>query len=241
MLYLTYFFKSNELPMRLAAFWCVRRVTDIIAPIIAFGVLRMRGVLGYEGWRWLFLIEGIIMFTIAIWSIFMMNPSPTQTKRPWRPNGWFSEREETILVNRILRDDPSKCGMHNRQGITLKMLWKSLSDYELWPIYIFGLLWEMPVGPPDLYLTLTLRNLGFGTFDANLLSIPCQFLGAVNMCITVYFSTIWNERAAFGIWTQFWYLPNLIAMAVLPTGTSAWAQYAVVTVLLSYPSRGLPF
>lgn len=92
-LYLTYFFKSAEFPIRLALFWTVRRVTDIIAPIIAFGVLRMRGVLGYEGWRWLFLIEGIIMLFIGIWSIFMMAPSPTQTKRPWRPKGWFNERE----------------------------------------------------------------------------------------------------------------------------------------------------
>ncbi|KAM0330100.1 hypothetical protein ACHAQA_004272 [Verticillium albo-atrum] len=171
-LYLTYFFKGNELPFRLAMFWCVRRITDIIAPIIAFGVLRMRGVLGYEGWRWLFLIEGIIMLSIGIWSIFKMAPSPTQTKRPWRPKGWFNEREEKILVNRILRDDPSKCDMHNRQAINFKMLWNSLCDYELWPIYIFGLLWEIPAGPPDQYLTLTLRNLGFGTFDANLLSIP---------------------------------------------------------------------
>ncbi|KAM0276080.1 hypothetical protein ACHAQH_007099 [Verticillium albo-atrum] len=235
-LYLTYFFKGNELPFRLAMFWCVRRITDIIAPIIAFGVLRMRGVLGYEGWRWLFLIEGIIMLSIGIWSIFKMAPSPTQTKQPWRPNGWFNEREEKILVNRILRDDPSKCDMHNRQAINLKMLWNSLCDYELWPIYIFGLLWEIPAGPPDQYLTLTLRNLGFGTFDANLLSIPCQFIGAVMMCIMTYLSTRWNERALFGVFTQFWYLPNLIALAVLPNTAGPWAQFAIVTVLLSYPS-----
>lgn len=117
------------------------------------------------------------------------------------------------------------------------MLWKSLCDYELWPIYAFGLLWEIPVGPPDQYLTLTLRNLGFGTFDANLLSIPAQFTGAVTMCIMTYFSTRLNERALFGMLTQFWYLPNLIAMAVLPADASPWAQFAIVTVLLSYPSR----
>lgn len=174
---------------------------------------------------------------IGIWSIFMMAPSPTQTKRPWRKNGWFDEKEEKILVNRILRDDPSKCDMHNRQAINLKMLWKSLRDYELWPIYAFGLLWEIPAGPPDQYLTLTLRNLGFGTFDANLLSIPCQFIGAVNMFIMTYLSTIWDTRAFFGAFTQFWYLPNLIAMAVLPNTAGPWTQYAIVTVLLSYPSR----
>ncbi|KAL0783532.1 hypothetical protein CaCOL14_001438 [Colletotrichum acutatum] len=235
-LYLTYFFKSTELPFRLAMFWTVRRITDIVAPLLALGVLRMDGINGYEGWRWLFLIEGIITLSISVWSWFAMAASPTQTKAWWRPNGWFNEQEEKILVNRILRDDPSKCDMHNRQAITPKLLLKSLADWELWPIYIFGLLWEIPAGPPDQYLTLTLRNLGFNTNDTNLLSIPPQFLGAILMLIMTYLSEIWDTRALFGAFTQLWYLPNLIAMAVLPADASPWAQYAVVTVLLSYPS-----
>ncbi|KAJ0331380.1 hypothetical protein COL5a_002921 [Colletotrichum fioriniae] len=240
-LYLTYFFKSTELPFRLAMFWTVRRITDIVAPLLALGVLRMDGINGYEGWRWLFLIEGIITLSISVWSWFAMAASPTQTKAWWRPNGWFNEQEEKILVNRILRDDPSKCDMHNRQAITPKLLLKSLADWELWPIYIFGLLWEIPAGPPDQYLTLTLRNLGFNTNDTNLLSIPPQFLGAIFMLIMTYLSEIWDTRALFGAFTQLWYLPNLIAMAVLPADASPWAQYAVVTVLLSYPSRTSQF
>ena len=143
------------------------------------------------------------------------------------------------MVNRILRDDPSKGDMHNRQAINLKLLWKSLCDFDLWPIYIFGLIWEMPSGPPDQYLTLTLRNLGFGTFDANLLSIPAQAMGALTMCVMTYFSTRWDERALFGVLTQIWYLPNLVALAVLPSDSSPWVQFAVVSVLLSYPSRKL--
>ncbi|KZL84301.1 major facilitator superfamily transporter [Colletotrichum incanum] len=235
-LYLTYFFKSTELPFRLAMFWTVRRITDIVAPLLALGVLRMDGISGYEGWRWLFLIEGIITLSISIWSWFAMAASPTQTKAWWRPKGWFDEQEEKILVNRILRDDPSKSDMHNRQAITPKLLLKSLADYELWPIYIFGLLWEIPAGPPDQYLTLTLRELGFNTNDTNLLSIPPQFLGAICMLIMTYLSEIWDTRALFGAFTQLWYLPNLVAMAVLPSNSSPWVQYAVVTVLLSYPS-----
>lgn len=236
-LYLTYYFKSTELPFRLAMFWTVRRITDIVAPLLALGVLRMDGIHGYDGWRWLFMIEGILTLSISIWSWFSMAPSPTQTKAWWRPEGWFNEHEEKILVNRILRDDPSKCDMHNRQAITPKLLLKSLADWELWPIYVFGLIWEIPAGPPDQYLTLTLRNLGFDTNDTNLLSIPPQFLGAVFMLIMTYLSEIWDSRALFGAFTQLWYLPNLVAMAVLPADSSPWIQYAVVTVLLSYPSR----
>lgn len=153
------------------------RVTDIVAPILAVGLLRLRGWHGKEGWRWLFLFEGLLTLVIGIWSWFMMAPSPTQTKSWWRPKGWFNEREETIMVNRILRDDPSKGDMHNRQAVDLKLLWKSLIDYDLWPMYIIGFMFLIPPGPPDQYLTLTLRQLGFGTFESNLLSIPTQVIG----------------------------------------------------------------
>lgn len=119
--------------------------------------------------------------SIGLWSWFMMAASPTQTKSWWSKNGWFNEREEIILVNRVLRDDPSKGDMHNRQAVDFKLLWKSLCDYDLWPMYLIGMTFLIPAGPPDSYLTLTLRNLGFDTFDSNLLSIPTQVLGAITV------------------------------------------------------------
>jgi hypothetical protein len=127
------------------------------------------------------LIEGILTLGLGIWSVFMMAPSPTQTKAWWRKDGWFTEHEEKILVNRILRDDPSKGDMHNRQAITPMMLLKSLADWHLWPIYIIGMTWSIPTGPPQQYLTLTLRGLGFDTFESNLLSIPAAVGQALNV------------------------------------------------------------
>ena len=76
----------------------------------------MRGVAGWAGWRWLFLIEGAITLIVGLSSFFMMPASAVQTKAWYRPNGWFTDREVKIVVNRILRDDPSKGDMHNRQG-----------------------------------------------------------------------------------------------------------------------------
>ena len=35
------------------------------------------------------------------------------------------------MVNRILRDDPSKSDMHNRQGITLYLMWKAMKDFDM--------------------------------------------------------------------------------------------------------------
>ena len=131
------------------------------------------------------MIEGLFTLAVGVWSWFMMAPGPTQTKSWYRPKGWFTEQEEKIMVNRILRDDPSKGDMHNRQAVDFKLLWKSITDFDLWPIYILGLVFQIPVGPPDQYQTLILRNLGFNTFDTNLLSIPSQAIGAVTVSYSI--------------------------------------------------------
>lgn len=153
-------------------FWTTLSVTGIITALLAYPILHLRGVWGMEGWRWLFLIEGMITLLVGAASFFMMPASAVQTKTWFRPNGWFSEREEAIVVNRVLRDDPSKGDMHNREALTPRRLWEALKDYDLWPLYIIGFIAYVPQGPPHTYITLTLRGLGFSVFETNLLTIP---------------------------------------------------------------------
>lgn len=108
-LYLTYFFTSKELPIRLSYFYTSSHVTQIVAAFLAAGIFQMRGIGGWEGWRWMFALEGALTAMIGVASWLYMPPSPTQTASWFRgKNGWFSEREEIIMVNRILRDDPAK-------------------------------------------------------------------------------------------------------------------------------------
>jgi hypothetical protein len=57
-------------------------VARIISSLLAAGILQMRDVQGKSGWFWLFLIEGLLTFTIGVivclpyaWSpFFYMHP-----------------------------------------------------------------------------------------------------------------------------------------------------------------------
>lgn len=55
------------------------------------------------------------------------------------------------------------------------------------------------------------------------------------MFVITWLSERFNQRAYAGLAVQLWFLPCLIALAVLPSDTNPWASYAVVTVLLSWP------
>ena len=62
-----------------------------------------------------------------------MPAGPCQTASRFRgKSGWFSPHEEEIMVNRFIREGPTKSSMHKRQPIAPRLLWKSLKEFDLW-------------------------------------------------------------------------------------------------------------
>ncbi|GES57616.1 transporter [Aspergillus terreus] len=235
-LFLSFWYKSKELPIRLSYFWVSYQGTAIIGAFLAFGFLHIRRDDGTGGWRYLFAYEGLITGVVAIVAAFWMPASPVQTKGGFRgKDGWFSEREEKIMVNRVLRDDPSKGGMHNRQAVDLRMLWRALCDYDMWPIYLLGLTWMIPNTPATSYITLNLKALGFSTFQTNLLTIPAYVIFILNLLFWTWVSERFNQRLLLGVVSEFWCLVLLVALAVLPDGASPWARWILNVLLIGAP------
>ncbi|KAI9925367.1 hypothetical protein ASPWEDRAFT_164054 [Aspergillus wentii DTO 134E9] len=236
LLYLSYFYTNKELPIRVGYFYCASHFTFIIAAFLAYGILHMRSIGGWEGWRWLFAIEGALTAVIGIVSWFYLPPSPTQTASWFRGrDGWFSEREEVIMVNRVLRDDPGKGGMHNRQGLTLKLLWASLTDYDLWPLYAISWTMLIPTTPVQAYLTLNLKALGFNTFQTNLLTIPAYVLFLIQLPFWSWYSEKINNRMAIVLFYSLWCFPLLLALELLPSNASHWSWYVPTIMLIGFP------
>ncbi|RMZ77255.1 hypothetical protein DV738_g4534, partial [Chaetothyriales sp. CBS 135597] len=246
-LYLSYFYKGDELPKRLSWFWTSYQSTSIIGAFLAYGILHLRGDSGLkEGWRYMFLIEGSFTGLIGVLTWMYLPASPTQTSRKnlnffkgiLRPKkGWFSEREEIIMVTRVLRDDPGKSTMHNRQGLSLRLLWNAFTDYDMWPIYLMGLTWLIPTGPPSAYISLTCKALGFDTFQTNLLTIPAYVLFILQLLFWTWFSEKVNQRLLIPFIAQIWAFPLLIALIALPKTfpNSNWAKWVISTLLIGFP------
>ncbi|OBT67675.1 hypothetical protein VE03_03558 [Pseudogymnoascus sp. 23342-1-I1] len=234
-LYLSYFYTGKSLPIRLAWFWLFSALADIGVSFAAVGLLSMRGIRGYAGWQWLFLIEGAFTFLIGAASFFLMPQSPAKTKSWWKPKGYFTEKEEKIIVNSVIRDDPHKGGMFNRQGLSVKQIWESVKDYDMWPLYALGLLFGLPKYPVDQYLTLSFRSLGFTVIETNLLTIPSTVGYCLLMLIITAVSELVNNRSIVSMAEDAWLLPCFIALIALPDPIGPWDYFAIATVLLSYP------
>ncbi|KAJ4128434.1 hypothetical protein NW765_012816 [Fusarium oxysporum] len=234
-LYLSYWYTGTRLPIRLAWFWMSSQLVDIGVGFAAVGMLSMRGMLGYEGWRWLFLIEGAFTFLIGVASFFLMPQSPARTKSWWNPKGYFTEHEQKIIVNSVIRDDPQKGGMYNRQGLSVRQIWECTKDYDMWPLYALGLLFGLPKYPVNQYLTLSFRGLGFNVIETNLLSIPYIVGSCITMLAITAFSELVNNRSFVSMAEDAWLLPCFVALIALPDPIGPWAYFAISTVLLSFP------
>ncbi|RKU43652.1 hypothetical protein DL546_005851 [Coniochaeta pulveracea] len=234
-LYATYFYTSAELAVRLAVFWSTLNVARVISALLAAGILEMRGIGGHPGWFWLFLLEGLLTVLLSIISFLYLPSSPTNTTNILCPKPWFTERQEVIMVNRILRDDPAKGLTAIYQKITWQDVKRTWKDPSLWGFFFIGLVAYIPATPVQGYLTLTLRRLGFSTFNSNMLTIPSAVLQIVTMLAVARSSDYFNERTLHCFFGEFWVMPLLVALITLPDGGREWSRFTLVTLISGYP------
>lgn len=102
-------YTKKETAKRIMVFSIGSQLGQASAKLIAYGILHMRGVAGYPGWFWLFVLMGAFTVACGVLLGFCLPDSL------FRPQGWFlpnhsffSPREIHILRTRVLVDDPQK-------------------------------------------------------------------------------------------------------------------------------------
>jgi hypothetical protein len=176
-------------------------------------------------------LEGLLTFVIGFISYLYLPFSPTRTKGPLWRRGWYTEREEVIMVNRILRDDPAKGVTALKEPATFRDIIDTWKDKSMWGLYFIGLVAYIPASPVQGYLSLTLRRIGFSKFDSNMLSIPSAVLQIILMLALAFSSNHFMERTWHCIIGEFWCLPLLVALLTLPAGGHEWGRFTITTMI----------
>lgn len=60
----------------MAMFYCASAASGAFSGLLAAGLAQMDGLGGYEGWRWIFIIEGIASVLLGVLTFFMLPDSP---------------------------------------------------------------------------------------------------------------------------------------------------------------------
>lgn len=209
---LSMYYKKNELLVRQAIFFSAALMAGAFSGLLAAGISKMDGVGGYAGWRWIFLLEGLVTFLagVAAFWLFPLFPKEAHFLTPL-------EREFVqYRVHYSSNLDGQKLGLRSAGAQAVlgednsndrRWLWAVFKDWQCW----FQLMTYMGVLLPlyaiSMFTPTIVKSLGYLSTKAQLMSVPIYVVAAV-VCIVQGFV---SDRV--GLRSPFLML-NFLCMAV---------------------------
>lgn len=123
---LSIFYTRKEIAARLAILYSGNILATSFSGLIAAAVFAtIDGARGLHGWRWLFIIEGVVTFAVATVAIFALPDSPLTTR-------WLSEEERQLAHNRMLADTVGREEGGSGGGSSRSGFIQAVRDPRLW-------------------------------------------------------------------------------------------------------------
>ncbi|KAI0540840.1 major facilitator superfamily domain-containing protein [Xylaria digitata] len=98
---LSTWYTRYELGRRYGLFYVIGSVTSAFSGILAFGIIHLEGAGGLRGWRWIFVIEGIVTILLGIAGYWLLVDFPDSNRKTWK---FLSAKERAWVVNRVNAD-----------------------------------------------------------------------------------------------------------------------------------------
>ncbi|KAL4899823.1 hypothetical protein BDW74DRAFT_188855 [Aspergillus multicolor] len=235
--YLSMFYSRKQYAFRAALFYSGSQLGNAIGGLFAIGILKLDGRHGLSGWRWLFLVEGVLTIGLAItFALILPNslngvPRMTDLEREWIT--WNYQQDQGQ------QDDRNEISA--TQGLVL-----ALRDPKTWLLLATVYAVFISAGVTNLFQPVV-ATLGYSRTITYALSAPPFILCCFAMMATGYSSDRIGERyyhivLPLGLTI----VANVIAVATLNTAARYTAMmlmpasfYSATTVLYSWMSGTL--
>ncbi|KAI8930801.1 hypothetical protein NX059_011824 [Plenodomus lindquistii] len=161
---ITCWYKRYEVQKRLGGFYLFSVGIGGLANILAYGLMQMEGTAGIRGWRWIFIIEGILTCVVAIAAWFIILDFPDKAEK----KGFLSRAEASVILQRI--EDDRGDSVHD--PLTWAKFVHHLADIRLWAYATMFMSTTMPAYAFSYFLPVILLGMGYSPGAANALSAP---------------------------------------------------------------------
>lgn len=114
-------YKRDEAQKRFSFFFSSTTLAGAFGGLLASAIGKMDGMRGFRGWRWIFILEGVLTCVVAIFFWFLLPDFPEDAK-------WLRE-DERAYVHARLEVDQGKSALE--RDITLKDVVHVFKDYKI--------------------------------------------------------------------------------------------------------------
>ncbi|KAL4875118.1 major facilitator superfamily domain-containing protein [Aspergillus karnatakaensis] len=236
--YLSTWYKKEETSLRVTLFFFGQMFSGATASLISAGLLTLAGKSGMAGWRWIFLIEGVITLGIGIIFVLLVPPK-VGDGRPLISGGrwsYFNERESHIATQRVLLDDPRKTSGHSVK-ITWRDIWNTISRPRVIQHFFITLVAMSGFNGLTQYTPSMIKSFGFGAVRANALASVPVYCSMLWVLILSYLSDKTGHRGPFVLVAITWNVISYACLRITPVTSSRWHRYGVIAVAnVSYAS-----
>jgi hypothetical protein len=229
---LSIFYTRKEIATRISILYTGNILATAFAGLIAIGIFKLDGAVNLAGWQWLFIIQGIATFAVAVVAGFILPDDPLNTK-------WLTPEERILANKRILLDTVGEKGVVS----PFAGLKAAASDPKLW---LFAFMQHMHLAANGFknFFPTVVETLGFNKEITLALTCPPYLIAGFISIAYSYSSGRFNERtwhitvakavAIFGFVLGFATLnmgAKYFAMVVFCIGT-----YCVNSIILGWVS-----
>ena len=171
--YLSQWFPSNSRAKAMSYFYIAAALASVIGLPLSGALLELHGIMGFAGWRWLYLIEGIPALLLGF-VVLKYLPDNIQSAK------WLLADQKKWLIEKISSESKLTSGKKEAK-------WNHIFlDKKVWLLSLFWLLQAFGTIGVTLFLPQILKGISRGTDLVISLLAALPFLFA---CIFMYFNS----------------------------------------------------